>query len=166
VSFGEVEAQDSDVTGVELDDFENGPIVVTQVGGADDDAVTTRVSDVTSEGFNVRLQEDEAADGEHDVETIYWMAVEEGEGELSAFEFAGVDHTLTDLGTGMPTHLLAAMQTFDGTDTAVLRYAETDGGSLAIRVQEEKSADAEIGHLPEIIGAIHTEASYISLDVA
>ena len=41
-------------------------------------AVTTRMRAVTQTGFQLRLQEEEAADGPHTAETVSWIAIESG----------------------------------------------------------------------------------------
>jgi hypothetical protein len=44
------------------------------------------------------------------------------------------------------------MQTFDGNDTAGLRYQNLSGSSVDVRVEEEQSADDETRHVDEVVG--------------
>ena len=158
VSFGATSAADERPTDVSLDGFDAPPIIVSQVGSYNgNQAVATRTSDVTEDGFSVRMQEMEASDGEHRPETVYWMAVEEGEGALSAMLIGGgVDHQWVDSEIVMPDHVLADMQSFNGPNTASLRFDETDDNTLALRVQDERSLDNEIWHVTEQVGAVFT----------
>jgi len=166
VSFGATTATDDTPSNVSLDGFDTTPIVISQVGSYNDaeHAVVTRTSDVTEDGFSVRMQEMEAADGEHRPETVYWMAVEEGEGALSAMLIGGgVDHQWVDSEIVMPDHVLADMQSFNGPNTASLRFDETDDNTLALRVQEERSLDNETWHLTEQVGAVFTNEEALLL---
>ena len=128
----------------------NSPTVLTQVSsfsGAQD--VLTRVSGVSSEGFNVRMQEREAFDDGHLPETVDWIALESGD----MFDFSALalgDAAQSVARPGGSTALFAAMQTEVETDTAMLRYG-VDGDSLSIYVQEDQSLDAETSHAAELV---------------
>ncbi|MEL6236611.1 MAG: Ig-like domain-containing protein, partial [Pseudomonadota bacterium] len=131
------------------------PIVFAQVasdkGGQ---TVTTRIDAVDEDGFSVQMQEAEAADGQHMREDIGWIALE---GDSTAFDHLGtmsLDDNWTKLhsGPGKPTDvMLADMQTFNGTDTATLRYQDRANG-VAMVVQEEVTLDAETNHAVETVG--------------
>ncbi len=169
VSFGSTTASDETAVDVDLTGFDTTPVVVTQVGSDNDtdNAVTSRNSDVTADGFSVAMQEEESADGIHTEELVYWMAVEEGDGDLSAVILEeGVDHNWTDTGLDATDYLFADMQTSDGNNTATLRYDVDDAGSVSMRVQEETSGDTETWHVEEQIGAVSIVADEFILNVA
>jgi hypothetical protein len=142
--------------------FPETPVILTQAQTyADPAAVVTRQRNATSSGFAVQLQEQEANDPVHALETVGYVAVAPGLGMTAgvAFEAAvtpdAVTHAwygLTFLdGYGDPV-LLAGLQTRDGGDTAGLRYRNLQTTSAEVFVEEEKSRDTEVNHTTEIVG--------------
>ena len=81
--------------------FDLQPIVLTQTttqnGGS---TVTTRLSDVTRNGFSVKLQEQESADNRHSFENVSYIAIDRGTGQAGNISFdalfTGVDVTHQD----------------------------------------------------------------------
>ena len=144
------------------DSFDSTPIVMSQTvsrnGGA---TVVTRMDDVTTDGFRVKLQEEEAADGRHSFETISWIAFEQGVGTFSdvAFEadtLANVNHqdrmfNFNRTYSDNPA-VFAAMQTYNGDNTASTRISETSTNSATLNIEEERSQDDEVGHIGENVG--------------
>ncbi|MEM9097708.1 MAG: Ig-like domain-containing protein [Pseudomonadota bacterium] len=144
--------------------FSSEPIVFTQVASANGtDAVATRNSDISHEGFTVQMQEEEARDGFHVPEHIDWIAVERSEGILST-GFEQVDHEFVTLDLDPRDVFLADMQTINGYDTATLRYDEAEGGALRIKVDDERSADLEKWHVAEQIGFVTASEGIYVLD--
>ncbi|MDW3223613.1 MAG: CAP domain-containing protein [Paracoccaceae bacterium] len=136
------------------DGFEDDPLVFAQVtsnrGG---DTVTSRVDMVDADGFRFRLQEEESRGG-HVVEDFDWIAIEDGNsGGVSLGEINGVTHKPTLVAHNAGQALFAQMQTFNGSDTANLRY-DALGNSSRIWVDEETSSDAEVAHVRETIGVM------------
>lgn len=140
--------------------FSSTPVVFSQsqtVAGPQ--PVVTRQRDVSASGFGVRLQEAEAQ-GPHRVEDVGYLAVEPGSGTLDgrAYEAgtqSGVGGAWTTVefgGSYSDPVLLVAMQTFRGSNTCSVRYRNLTGSSVDVRVQEERSADAETAHLGERVG--------------
>lgn len=91
------------------------------------------------------------------------------DGEESAREFgvstSGVTHqwaTVT-LGSdyGPKPAVVAAIQTFNDTDCAAVRFRNASGTQAEVRIEEEESADTEIEHLPEAVGYLVGEAGLI-----
>ncbi|WP_435175397.1 CAP domain-containing protein [Halorussus sp. AFM4] len=128
--------------------------------------VVTRHRDVSASGLSVRLQEAESR-GAHRVEDVGYLAVEPGSGTLDgrAYE-AG---TRSDVGSAWTTIefgstysdpvLLVDVQTFRGSNTCSVRYRNLTGSSVDVRVQEERSADAETAHLGERVGYLVVEGA-------
>lgn len=140
---------------------------VTSVNEAD--AVTTRIDDVTSTGFDLRLQEEEAL-GAHVPETVSWIALETGVG-------AGLEVVLTGdqvrssgasfqfgaQSSSAPV-ILADMQTFDGSDTATVRLTALDTSGLSMFIEEEESANTETNHTTEVVGYAGLSAGQIFVE--
>jgi len=57
--------------------------------------------------------------------------------------------------------LIAAMQTFNGDNTAEVRIRSLRERSFEVKIEEEQSADREVEHLPETVGHIAVAPGYI-----
>jgi hypothetical protein len=142
--------------------FAETPVILTQVQTyADPAAVVTRQRNATSSGFEVQLQEQEANDPAHALETVGYVAIAPGLGMTGgvAFEAAATPDAVTHSwygltfldGYGDPV-LLAGLQTRDGGDSAGLRYRSLQPTSAEVFIEEEKSRDTEVSHTTEIVG--------------
>lgn len=130
------------------------PVVIAQSqtfnGG---DPIVTRVSDVSSDSFDVRLQEEGKT--AHTTETIGYIALEQKVGQLNnkPFEVQRTGEAVTDEWFTIPfeqnydsPQFLAAMQTFNGPDPAHIRYRNLSSTSVEIKIEEETSTDDETNH--------------------
>ena len=145
--------------------FPTAPVVVAQTGTFNgSDPVVVRIRNVTVSGFEMRLQEEEAKDGVHgSPETVHWVAVEPGQATvgLNTFVVGTSGNTVTDafttvnFGQSLANPVfVAAMQTFNGNNPAGLRYRNLTASSVEMKVEEEESLDAEVGHVSEVVGYI------------
>ncbi len=149
--------------------FTAPPVVWSGVSSFNDfDSVTTRKRNITAANFEVALQEEEAADQNHGMEEIHYIAIERGSGITS---FSNTPFEIADTGTvvtnawhtqnfstpfsGEPL-VVMDMQTFNGSDTANVRSGNAVLSSTAIDLQidEERSADSETTHAAENVGYI------------
>lgn len=154
--------------------FVAAPVVLTQVatrnGAA---AVNGRVSAVTTSGFTLQLQEEEAADGTHVAEEVHYAAIEKGNGRLFADELifeagsaTAVNHVFSKVNL---TRKLAAPSLFAGAQTKndaeaiVTRFRDLGATSFESRVQDEQSANSESTHANETAGYL-VFASQVDLD--
>lgn len=131
--------------------FEHTPVVIAQVASdAGGDAVTTRIDNVTTEGFDLRLQEEEAG-GNHTRERVDYIAAEPGFGQwVTVDTIHDVDHRPAQvdlIGFDNVPNVLAHTQTFNGSDTCNLRIANVSPHGFDVYVDEEQSADPETNHL-------------------
>ena len=142
-------------------EFTAPPVVLTQAqtynGG---DPIVTRQRDVSAAGTQVRVQEEEAR-GRHLAETIGYIAVAAGSTVIDGteFELGRTADTVTDSWHGIGFHrnhasprFFADMQTFDGSDSAGLRYRNLSNTDVEVKVEEERSADTETDHTTEVVG--------------
>ncbi|MEM9783532.1 MAG: hypothetical protein AAF899_13785, partial [Pseudomonadota bacterium] len=168
ISAGSSRARDETDVTVDLEGFDSGPMVFTQVASHNGtDAVTSRVTSKSSDSFQFRMQEEEALDGNHATEQVDWIAIEDVDGgPLDITTMGAVNHNFSAAEFGAidgEVGLLAAMQTFNGSDTAALRYEDLTGSSVRIKVEEERSNDAEVAHLPEEIAVLTAETGLYEL---
>jgi hypothetical protein len=124
--------------------------------------IVTRQQNISTSGFDVKVQEEEGRDGTHTTERVGYVAIEPSAGSLNGvkYEAGTTPDTVTDdwhrIGFaqdyGSTPSFVAGMQTYDGSNTAGLRYKDLGGSSVSIRVEEETSSDDETRHTSEAAG--------------
>lgn len=147
-----------------LDSFIDIPIIFTALNTMNDTtAVTTRLRNIDTFGFEIQMQEQEASTQIHGVETISYIAWEPSMGSISNNEyeigrtanevthkFHTIQYQQTFLDT--PPITLFAMQTRNGGNSANLRWKNNDEEKIDVKVVEEKSSDNEVRHIAEEVG--------------
>jgi len=143
--------------------FTTKPVVVTSITSTNEaDAVTGRIRNVSVEGFDYRLQEQELNDNDHSHEQVAYIAWTPSAGTVDGllFEVARtntpINHHFQPLAfsssfTHTPT-FIADMQTTAGSDTANLRIRHAQSLGVELQVDEEQSRDEETLHAREEIG--------------
>jgi hypothetical protein len=136
--------------------FEAAPVLLTQIVTCNESsAVCTRVEDLTGSSFQVKVQEEEGNNGTHTGETIHYIAVSSGSGQIDGKDFiAGktsnsVRHEWYTIDFGQSIDLslmLASINTEEGRDPCVLRYDNLGNSSVEVKVEEEQSGDDEVRH--------------------
>ena len=145
-------------------DFRYQPVVMTAITTFEGPrAVTGRVANISPQGFDYSLQEEEYSLESHPPEIVGYIAWEPSTGKLDGTQFAvALAHDIThkpqnikfaQLFANSPS-FLASMQTCHGGDTANLRYDRKTKRGLKINVSEENSLDDEINHTTESVGYI------------
>ncbi|WP_227379056.1 hypothetical protein [Haladaptatus halobius] len=146
------------------------PVVLAQAQTLNGpDPIVTRLTDVSSSSFRVRVQEEEQnATTSHTSETVGYIALQQGTGQLNGrpFEVARTGTTVTDQWSRISfqqqydaPQFIANLQTFIGPDTANLRYRNLTGTGVEVKVEEEQSADTETAHAAESIGYVVFDGS-------
>ncbi len=168
VVAGETTA-DTSFSSVDLTGFDSTPVVFTQqVDAVDPDPAVTRVQNVSTSGFEVKLREEEAADDVHAAEAIGYIAIEAGSGAgltvaTTPDAVTHADYSVALADSTLDSFVfLAEMQTNDGNDTAGLRYSATPTG-VDFFVDEEQSADSETNHTTEVVGYLAADEGVIEL---
>jgi hypothetical protein len=142
--------------------FTTAPVVLTQAQTTyESSAVVTRQQAINTGGFQVKVQEEEGNDGAHTLETVGYIAIEPGAGMIGnmAFEAQWTPDLVThawftiDLKQSYTRPVfLAGMQSYNGGNTAGVRYSDLGADQARVFVEEEQSADSETAHITEIIG--------------
>jgi hypothetical protein len=143
--------------------FNEVPVVITSVTSFNEvDAVTTRVRNISTNGFEFRINEQELNPQVHATETISYIAWGPSSGSIDGLTFEvnktqdvmrhkfktiSFDETFMNIPV-----FLADMQTIDGTDTANLRWENKDFYGVDVKVEEEQSRDRETNHTSEVVG--------------
>ena len=138
--------------------------VVTRNGSA---AVTTRLKNVYRNSFEVRVQEEEQADGTHKPETVHYLAItcSNTAQYLNDWKmiFTGEIQSLDSGGTDIPSSYIpdpvvfAQIMSFEGNNPAALRYESLSPSLVRLVVQEEQSADSETNHDDELVRYLFLE---------
>lgn len=158
IVFGAATGKSGSVT---LSEFDDTPLVIGQTGGSLDTAQTHRLDDVTSTGFDWRMQAEEARLSETDAEDFAWVAIDPGH---NAFDMGvtGVSHNWTAVDDGYRHAIFADMQTMNGGNPATMRHREKDG-FVELRVQEERSLDGEVAHNAEDVAWLAMDEGVFAL---
>ncbi|MFQ5448229.1 MAG: Ig-like domain-containing protein, partial [Saprospiraceae bacterium] len=139
--------------------FGSKPIVFAQVTSKNDaGAVVTRMRNISTSQFQLRLQEQENSDGNHAEENVAWIAIEEGINATGLpFEVrkraVSSDSVSQAFSLVLPSPgFLATVQTFNENNPVYLRYSSLTSNDVSIQCQEETSFDPETSHGYETIG--------------
>ena len=140
------------------------PVVLAQITSAhDEEPIVTRLRRVQATKFELRVQEAEASNGGHAAETVGYVAFMPGqyilngqtlEARLTGNRVTHRWHALTFGAAYKAPAFLAAMQTFDGGDTAGLRYTNLGTTGVQVFVEEEQSKNKETRHTTEVVGYV------------
>ncbi len=164
ITAGSLDVNTSWETASFAQNFNAAPMVLAQqVSDNDSTATTIRVRNVDAGGFQLKLQEEEAADDVHANESVDYVAVAYGEGSVNGMDVL-VDSTgravnqswyQIDFGASYESpQFLAGMQSQFGGDTATVRYSNLTDTSVSVRIHEEQSANSETNHTTENVGYI------------
>jgi hypothetical protein len=141
------------------------PVVVSAVVSFNEtEAVVPRLNNIGTEGFLFRLQTQEADRSAPRAETIAYIAWEPTAGVLDGitYEIATSGKVVTDAfqaltfaaNAGQTPAFIADMQSFNGTDSAGIRWRRKNTSSVQVQIDEEQSLDKEVRHVAENVGYI------------
>ena len=150
------------VTVVYPNAYSSTPSILTQVQTFNDPSfVTTRIRNITSFNFSTGLEEQESTNrGAHGVETIGWMAINQGTTTDNGRIFesslvSGVTHqnrTISYQNTfSSPPFLFTKLVSYGGPDPATTRVIGNSNTQAIVRIVEDKSSDQETNHNAETV---------------
>ncbi|MEO0330794.1 MAG: T9SS type A sorting domain-containing protein, partial [Bacteroidota bacterium] len=141
--------------------FSSSPVVLVQCASDNEaSAAAPRLRNVSTGSFDIRLQEEEAADDLRLDESIHYVALASGTGSEADWnlEAASAGDSFTnqwravDFETSHTDPLFfATMQSYQGSDPAALRYRSLNSNSVQLKVEEEQSKDSEVNHIKETV---------------
>lgn len=150
--------------------FSAAPVVISQVQTENDAHwVKTRQRSVTTTGFDVAMEEEEAKTTPHGSEVIGWLAIEAGQGTWNGHVYEAtqtanvVTHNWYQISFGQSfgqaPRFVAALATYDGGDSAHLRYSRTSltTGGVKVMIEEDTTWDSETSHTTEVVGYLALE---------
>ncbi len=147
--------------------FVEKPVLLSTVVAAASGPGLVSRTNVGKSGFSVRLHAEEADSGSYGG-TVNWVAwssgSDDGTGDGVGWEThnKAVNNSFTrfsfDRAYVRPC-VLGDMNTLNGGDTANLRYRKLRVRSVRVRIDEEKSADAEVAHVAERVGLLVLECA-------
>lgn len=142
--------------------FTSPPVVLTQVASNNNPAwVTTRQTGATANGFQVALEAEESANTLHGLETVGFVAIEAASGMWSGHRYEAqvtsnaVTHLFHPISYvnfyDQAPHFLAALATYDGADSAHLRFQNATTSGVEVKVEEDTTYDPEVNHTTEAV---------------
>ena len=143
--------------------FNTEPVVMTSIASYNEEnVVTARIRNISITSFEHKTQEQESLSDGHAAETVYFVAWQASATDMGSFSTI-VNKTSNSVTNNWYTinHdnelpsipiFLGTMQTSDGGDTAAIRYRDKTTRSIQVMIEEEQSANSEIGHTSEEIG--------------
>jgi hypothetical protein len=143
--------------------FSNPPVVMATVATVNDPAaIAVRLNRITTQGFNIRLQEQEANVQDHGTEMISYIAWQHSSGSFDGIRFEVdktekvVNHRFMEI-PFMEPHasapvFIGQMQSHYGGDTAGVQWRGKDNEGVEVRIAEETSRDRETIHNTEVVG--------------
>ncbi len=143
--------------------FSQAPVVLTTlVTDTEISAAAVQQRNVYTQGFQIRLREEETADQLHVGEKVAWLAFEPssqtGGFAFQAGTFANVGHGVDTLNFAHPFPssplFFAALQTAKENDATTIRLKNLNGSSAEFFAQEETSLDSETNHQNETLGLL------------
>ncbi|MFB6283651.1 MAG: S8 family peptidase, partial [Halobacteria archaeon] len=109
------------------------------------DSVVTRQKNVGDDGFKLRLQEEEGNNGVHVSETVGYLTINGT--KTTRLQMSTPGWRTVEDGDG---ELFADIQSFNGDNPAAVRMKNDE----RIKLEEERSADNEMRHVTEKVGAV------------
>jgi hypothetical protein len=143
--------------------FQDAPVVLAGVSSFNEaDSVTGRLRNISNQGFEFCMQEQELNPKEHLTETVDYIAWQSSKGSLNGYKFEvsktadKVKHSFYSIefeqSFASVPHFLADMQTADGKNTANVRWQNKNDHSVEVQIDEEQSKDTETEHGTEVVG--------------
>ncbi len=139
--------------------FTTTPVVFAQIVTKNDPTpIVTRLRNISTSQFQMRVQEEENEDGIHGVESISWIAMEQGEvaGSLP-YEIGSklVSSSTANISFAQPLPtpgFIGTIQSFNENNPVNLRLTALSSTQASVFCQEETSFDPEINHGFETVG--------------
>ena len=143
--------------------FAAPPVLFSQIQTAAGTAyLDTRHMGISSDSFQLALQQEELITTQHGAETIGYLAIDSSSGTWSgmSYEAATTAATFTDdfstLNFGqsfnMVPSFLSCLASYLGNDNAHLRYQNLDEESVDLKIDEDTTLDEETDHALESVG--------------
>ncbi|GEM_PF-3829677 len=154
---------------VTLDRFFADPIVVAKPASQNEvDPAVVRIRNVTTRGFELKIQEWEYLDGEHADERVNYIVMERGNhvlndgtrieaGQFEASNTDAFESVLFVRPKAVPPVILSSVVSYNEEDAVTGRIKEIDEEGFQYLLQEQ--ADGAAGHATETVSYIAWEAS-------
>ena len=145
--------------------FASKPVAFSQITTDNDpSSASTRMRFLHNNEIEIKIQEEEGADGIHGAETVGFVAIDRGlgtSGDLNFTAFATVNN-FTNAGRSLnwttdfttTPALFSNVQSFVNGDAVNVRYTSLDSDGGFLFVEEEQSSDTELGHGGESVGVL------------
>lgn len=126
--------------------------------------IVTRHRDVSANGAEIRLQEEQDRDDEHNSETIGYVAAPRSRPNVTTGLVETTNEWVESPLTGVPSTdpvVLTSVETFNGGDPVGVRMRNVGSSGFELFLEEEDSAGDGIGHTIEDVAIFATTADRI-----
>jgi hypothetical protein len=143
--------------------FQTVPVVITSIASFNEsDAVTGRLRNINTQGFNFCMQEQELNSKNHASESINYIACEPSAGNMDGITYE-ISKTANKVKHNFYTIqfnqsflndpvFMAEMQSANGMDTANVRWQNKGITAVEVQIDEEQSKNRETRHTTETVG--------------
>jgi len=152
--------------------FSTTPLIFTQVSTVNESApAITRLRNVSTNQFEMKLQEEKANSGERTGESVAWFAIEEGV-QLSEYQLETMVENVGSIEeninfqqafTELPAFFTSMQTTFDR-ETAYPRNKALSPTGVSVKIQEEESADSDNSHATEKLAYLAIDTTILTDD--
>ena len=154
--------------------FESQPIVLAQTTSENEPVAVSERLRIETNSFEIKLQEEEAADRIHADESIGWLAIQPGSGMVGTSNYTSgtmvVNHRAKTVEFDTPFDtapvLLAEINTFHSGDPVATRFTQLSNEEFSLLLEEEKSKNTEVKHVNESVGFLALDAGLITVGSA
>ncbi len=149
--------------------YNNAVVIISDPSNNDPDPVTTRIKNVTSNSFDIKIDEPEAHNGTHSTETASYFVGEAGNyemsdgtkitlGTVSSNDLTSNAHESTfDIGSSLTNPaVFTQVQTSNDSNWVVTRVRSVTSSTFVLGLQEQESFYSD-GHAEETVGYLAIE---------
>ena len=151
-------------------EFNSTPLIFNQVISINEETPTVvRLRNISSNQFEIKLQEEEANDNKRMGESVAWFAIESGT-QLTDYQLetgiVDIGNTATSINFqndfGQIPTFLATIQSIYEQDPVYPNINSLSNNGVSVLVQEEESQDNETTHIPEKLAYLAIDSTILT----
>ncbi|MER5174045.1 M10 family metallopeptidase [Thioclava kandeliae] len=158
ITLGTQEITGRAAVDIAYEGFDETPTILASVSGEGGQTVTERIGEVDSNSATLRLSSQEADGnvGNDTTRVVQWVAIETASESIISEGTEAITHIGSKIAADSSLALFGDSQSYNGSDTMVLRTKEANDGT-SLYIQEEQSKDSEMIHMAETVSWLTIE---------
>ncbi len=153
-------------------EFKNLPVIFSQVATTNQTApIVVRLRNISVNQFELKLQEEDANDGEVAGESVAWFAMETGtqsidyQWEAAIYQVGdAIKNIAFQQAFSQTPAFFCNMQTIMDSDPASPRYDGLNSNGVNVKIEEEASVEADLSHINEQLACLAIDAPVLTDD--